>query len=150
MQGGGAGILVKAGSKSLENTGENIIVGGLVFQILMFGVFCTTALAFHIRFRKHGPIESSLAIPWQSTLVMLYVTSACIMTRNIYRAIAYAMGQDGYLLSHEWSIYVFDGVLMLFTMLCFAYRYPGRLYRAKTTNLGMDLVDDNVRRRSST
>ena len=33
------------------------------------------------------------------------------MARSIFRVIEYAMGQKGYLLSHEWTMYTFDSLL---------------------------------------
>lgn len=41
--------------------------------------------------------------------MMLYATSGLIMLRNIFRVVEYAMGQEAYLLSNEWCVYIFDG-----------------------------------------
>lgn len=140
IQGGGAGILVQASSsQDKAQLGQNIIVGGLVFQLVAFGIFCVTALVFHLRFRNHDYSESCGHIPWLGILVMLYVTSAFIMVRNVFRAIEYAMGQTGYLLSHEWLTYVFDGLLMLLTMMAFAWKYPSQLLRANHIDGDMDM-----------
>lgn len=144
IQGGGAGILVQGGSNSKAQTGQNIIVGGLVFQLVAFALFCLNALLFHLRYRKHGNIESFRDIPWQSILVMLYMTSGFIMIRNTFRAIEYAMGQDGYLLAHEWTVYVMDGMLMFLTMIGFAWKYPSRLGESKTADLEMTPVQEEI------
>lgn len=45
-------------------------------------------------------------------LYLLYATSILITARNIYRVLKYALGQDGYLIAHEWSLFVFDAGLM--------------------------------------
>jgi hypothetical protein len=134
IQGGGAGILTRAKSSNDKTMGENIIIGGLIFQILIFGVFCFVSLNFHLRFRRHGPQESYHDVPWQSALIVLYTTSLLIMVRNIFRVIEYAMGQNGYLLTNEWCVYVFDGTLMFFTMVLFAAWYPNRLFASKTSD----------------
>ena len=139
IQGGGAGVLVQATSQDKSQLGQNIIVGGLVFQIVAFGLFCLTALVFNLRFRKHGDTEHCNQIPWQSILIMLYLTSAFIMIRNVFRAVEYAMGQTGYLLSHEWPTYVFDGVLMFLTMVVFAWKYPSQLLKAKEVDTGVEM-----------
>jgi len=34
---------------------------------------------------------------------------------------------DGYLLTHEWPLYVFDGVPMFLTMCWFFFRYPSKI-----------------------
>lgn len=69
-------------------------------------------------------------VPWQESLNMLYVTSMLIMIRNIFRVAEYAMGSDGYLLSVECRVYVFDAALMTVTMAWFFWRYPSQLNQA--------------------
>lgn len=154
IQGGGAGILVRADSENSHKMGENIIIGGLIFQILIFGIFCIVSLTFHRRFGRHGPVESYRDIPWQSVIVMLYATSGLVMVRNIFRVVEYAMGQDGYLLSNEWCVYMFDGALMFFTMLFFAIKYPSRLFPTKRPGTAIELLsgeshDGTLRRAKS-
>lgn len=128
IQGGGAGFMVQGSNPDSMKTGQNIIVGGLVLQVVMFAFFIVTGLHFNIRFRRHAPTtETSARIPWQGTLNMLYVTSSFVMVRNIFRVVEYVGGSDGYLLSTEWPLYVFDGVLMLFTMSYFFWRYPSEI-----------------------
>lgn len=128
IQGGGAGFMVQGGGADSMKTGQNIVVGGLVLQVLMFAFFIVTGLHFNIRFRRHASTtETSARIPWQGTLNMLYVTSSFVMVRNIFRVVEYVGGSDGYLLSTEWPLYIFDGVLMLFTMSYFFWRYPSEI-----------------------
>lgn len=127
VQGGGGGLMA---SHSLANTGEKIVVGGLVLQVLLFGLFCATAVVFHYRFKTHsvGAVSSSgAAIPWERILYMLYGSSILIMIRSIFRVIEFAMGQNGYPLSHEWTLYVFDSALMFIVMVVFFVWYPGSL-----------------------
>jgi hypothetical protein len=126
IQGGGAGLMVQGKADSMK-TGQNVVVGGLVLQVIMFAVFIVTGLHFNVRFRRSVAVARWAHVPWQGTLNMLYVTSGFIMLRNIFRVVEYVGGQDGYLLSTEWPIYVFDGVLMLFTMSWFYFRYPSEI-----------------------
>lgn len=145
IQGGGAGILVEGGSNSKALTGQNIIVGGLVFQLVAFAVFCLNTLLFHLRYRKHGNGESVCHIPWQGILVMLYFASGLIMMRNTFRAIQYSMGQDGYLLTHEWTIYVMDGMLMFLTMLSLTWKYPSQLGKSQPAAFEMTSTREEIR-----
>lgn len=152
IQGGGAGMLVKADSVSSHDLGQNIIIGGLIFQILIFGIFCAVSLSFHVRFTRNGLVNCYLDVPWEAVLMMLYATSGLIMVRNVFRVVEYAMGQDGYLLSNEWCVYVFDGVLMFLSMVFFALRYPNRLYPKHRPGSGVELLDaaaDRAKRRDS-
>ncbi|OIW34302.1 RTA1-domain-containing protein [Coniochaeta ligniaria NRRL 30616] len=126
IQGGGAGIMVGGKADSMK-TGQNVVVCGLILQVVMFAVFIVTGLHFNLRFRSRGNTETWAHVPWQRTLNMLYVTSGFVMVRNIFRVVEYVGGTDGYLLSTEWPLYVFDGALMVFTMSYFLWRYPSEL-----------------------
>lgn len=140
IQASGAGLRVQAGSGNSNtdpNLGSNIIVGGLIFQIIIFGIFIIAAFMFNTKFcRDSSPTGMSTDIPWQQALNMLYVTSLFIMARNIFRAVEYAMGSDGYLLGVEWGVYVFDAALMTLTMAWFLWRYPNRLRQSSKIRRG--------------
>ncbi|KAL3960298.1 hypothetical protein ACCO45_005415 [Purpureocillium lilacinum] len=129
VQASGAGLMAK--SDFSQDTAQNIILAGLFIQIVMFGLFAVTAIVFDVRMRR-WPSGASMAedgrIVW-----MLYAASALIMVRSIFRVIEYATGKDGYLLGHEWTLYVFDAVLMLAVMVVYAWIYPGGLSAAAAT-----------------
>jgi hypothetical protein len=130
VQAGGAGIMVTADSMT---TGENIILAGLFVQIVIFGLFAVTAAIFHSRFRKRNPDASrDHGKRWEQIMVMLYVVSVLIMIRSIFRVVEYAMGHDGYPLQNEWTLYVFDGVLMFGVVGMFAWRFPSDMGRRAT------------------
>ncbi|KAG7294193.1 hypothetical protein NEMBOFW57_004263 [Staphylotrichum longicolle] len=124
MQAGGGGIQA-AGTLELYNVGEKIIIVGLFVQIVMFGFFLVTTVLFHLRFRQssssHGQQESP--IRWKHHLAVLYVTSAIIMVRSIFRVVEYLQGNRGYLISHEVFLYVFDALLMAMVMAVFFVFY---------------------------
>ncbi len=124
VQGAGAGMLAKGGDPTVP---RDIVLVGLIIQVLMFGVFICVAVRFNIQYRKKGRAERFLDVPWQASLTMLYITSVAVMVRNIFRVAQYAAGNDAYLMATEWPVYVFDGVLMLFTMASFFWWYPSQL-----------------------
>ncbi|KFA78523.1 hypothetical protein S40288_01458 [Stachybotrys chartarum IBT 40288] len=135
LQASGAGLLVQGadgdGDGSSAQTGENIILGGLIFQIGIFAAYLAVAGIFHRRLSRREDAELSADVRWRGILYMLYGTSLFVMARNVFRAIEYGMGHDGYLLANEWPVYVFDGALMLLTMGAFLVRYPSGLVRVK-------------------
>jgi hypothetical protein len=137
VQASGAGLRVKAGSGDADtnpNLGTNIIVGGLILQIAVFGIFIVAGVSFNRRFRRdQSAIMAAVDIPWQQSLNMVYIASFFIMVRNIFRVAEYAMGNEGYLLSVEWGVYVFDASLMTLTMAWFLWRYPNKLRRSLRT-----------------
>ncbi|KAH6977439.1 RTA1 like protein-domain-containing protein [Ilyonectria sp. MPI-CAGE-AT-0026] len=130
VQASGAGLRVMAGQgkKNINpKLGPWVIVGGLILQIVIFAIFIVTTMKFKSKFSQHESSKITTGADWRKTVMMLYVTSALIMVRNIFRTVEYAMGSDGYLLGHEWPTYVFDASLMTLTMAFFFLWYPGKL-----------------------
>ncbi|WKT38219.1 RTA-like protein [Fusarium oxysporum f. sp. vasinfectum] len=127
IQGGGAGMSVVQNA-SLSKWAERIVILGLVVQIVIFGLFCTVSLVFQRRMIREPTAESiGTIMPWESTLYMLYAVSLLIMIRSIFRIIEYAQGYTGYALSHEWTLYIFDTLLMWLVSVIYIWRYPDGL-----------------------
>lgn len=144
MSGGGIQAI---GTLSSLNTGENIIIVGLFVQIVFFGFFIVVAGSFHLRFTRHNQQKQIMTptfttttmttIPWKKHLYALYAASALIMIRSIFRVVEYLMGNNGYLLRHEYFLYVFDATLMLGVMVLFNIVHPSevtKVYREKDNN----------------
>ncbi|KAI5250683.1 RTA1-domain-containing protein [Aureobasidium subglaciale] len=123
-QGAGGGLLSSAKKASKISLGQNIILAGLVLQIVIFFLFIIVAVNFHVKMRGRS---RTLASGWQRKLFGLYVVSILIAVRNIFRAIEYGMGGSGYLLSHEWATFVFDAALMIVVMIVSLSWYPNIL-----------------------
>jgi hypothetical protein len=114
---------------SLSKWAERIVILGLVVQIVIFGLFCTISLVFHRRMIREPTAESiGTIMPWEPCLYMLYAVSLLIMIRSIFRIIEYAQGYTGYALSHEWTLYIFDTLLMWLVTVIYIWRYPDGLH----------------------
>lgn len=117
-----------SGTISAMHTGENIIIGGLVVQVLFFGCFIVTSLIWHSRMRKLPTSRIiSKSIPWEMQLYALYSASVLILVRSVFRLIEYGQGNDGYLISHEYYLYIFDSTLMWITMAILAWVHPSEI-----------------------
>ncbi|KAK5065407.1 hypothetical protein LTR84_001245 [Exophiala bonariae] len=124
VQLGGAAIMSGANLTSVR-TGRYIILAGLGLQIFLFGLFVFVATIFHMRIRKERTDASNRPeIQWEVMIMVLYVVSGVIMVRNLFRVVETAGGRDGYLLSHEWPLFVFDGILMVCVMVILLYYFP--------------------------
>lgn len=75
-------------------TGENIIIGGLVVQILFFTGFVVSAGIFHARLIR-VPTSKSMQVYhlWRRSLYSLYAGSVLIWIRCVFRLIEYAQGR---------------------------------------------------------
>ncbi|KAF4550955.1 RTA1-like protein 5 [Elsinoe fawcettii] len=117
-----------ADSKSESDRANKIVIIGLIIQVLFFGLFMLTALRLQQRLRRE-PTGKSLELHnvWRKHLFALYGTSGLVMLRSIFRLIEYAQGQDGYLLSVEWPLYVFDAVPMVLVMVVLNFIHGSEL-----------------------
>lgn len=119
VQGTGAGMMAMGGS--MAGIAKGITIAGLVIQIVMFGIFIFVSVVLEKRMDACSTVGD---VAWKRHLYSLYTISALIMARSIFRVIEYAMGQEGYLLSHEWPMYIFDSLLMFAVMVMWGVRSP--------------------------
>ncbi|EXK25658.1 hypothetical protein FOMG_17695 [Fusarium oxysporum f. sp. melonis 26406] len=124
IQAAGAGKMVNADSKEDRDSGNYTVLAGLFFQLAIFGFFLIVAVVFHLRVRGTTS-QASRAWNWQRYLISLYVLGLIITFRNVFRVIEYIMGDDGYLLKHEWPIYAFDGFPMAVVLVLAVDWYVG-------------------------
>ena len=148
----GGGIMA-SGTISSMNTGEYVTIAGLCVQLLFFSFFVITSAIFHIRIRQQPTPKvtqldqegsrSTTHRTWESVLWGLYIACALILVRSIFRLIEYAQGNDGYLVSHEAFMYVFDAMLMFFAMVALNVSHSsvilaGRTKRGSMESIGSD------------
>lgn len=142
LQAGGGGVQA-AGTLDLYLIGEKIIIAGLFVQIIVFGFFVLTSFLFHYRLVTSATGAAIGGIPWRRYLIVLYITSAIILIRSIFRVIEYLQGNGGYLISHEIFLYVFDTVLMAVTMAIFLIWYVEQLEDGNQRKSGGDTSESN-------
>ncbi|KAL8637215.1 MAG: hypothetical protein Q9228_005488 [Teloschistes exilis] len=141
IQAGGGGIMASTDADKAK-LGQNVILGGLFLQILIFGFFVLVAAVFHVRLRKQRKLvkemEVLVGVEWEKTLAVLYLVSGLIMVRNIVRVVEFIGGREGPLLTVEWTIYVFDALFMAATMAVWLAPYVVGLKRGKVLVAGAE------------
>ena len=116
------------GSVSSVAIGSHIVVAGVGVQIAFFGFFMIVAFIFHGRVRHHPtPKSQSNALPWQKHMYALYAASMLIMVRSIFRVVEYMQGNNGYLMRHEWFLYIFDALLMFTVLVIYNLVHPSEI-----------------------
>lgn len=121
-------MLATAKTNSSVKLGNNIIVGGLIVQIISFSFFIIVSAVFHRRMLAtpmHVLIKTK--IPWTRYMAVLYTGSALILIRSIYRAAEYVQGNSGYLQSKEVFVYIFDATLMMLCCFLFNVFHPSKI-----------------------
>ena len=139
-------------NESMRKTGSNIVVAGLFIQIIFFGAFVAVASVFHYRIRS-APTSKMLSetLPYSKHLLTLYVMSGLIFVRSIVRAVEFLQGFEGYIISHEVFLYVFDAVPMVVVMLVLNWFHPseiGSYLRGGKLFKGIQLVEGSAVRQS--
>jgi hypothetical protein len=122
---------------SMRSIGQKILVVGLVVQLLFFGFFLYVSVAFQIRLRKAG--LNMIGGPWRRLLHILFLVSALVIGRCVFRIVEYVGGTDGYIYSHEYFMYIFDAIPMFFVQAIFHFSHPGKILVGKGP-----VVDDYV------
>jgi hypothetical protein len=123
------------------NLGETLIMAGLGIQLAFFGFFIIVAGIFHVRIlREPTTIATSMGRragwkpserSWSTVLWTLYCVSLLILIRSVFRLIEYAGGNDGYLISHEIFLYIFDALLMLGVLVVLIVFHPAEVVPGK-------------------
>ncbi|KAH6957475.1 RTA1 like protein [Fusarium avenaceum] len=134
IQAAGAGKMVNADDQKDRDSGNYTVLAGLLFQLAIFGFFLIIAAVFHLRVRGITS-QASKVWNWQRYLISLYVLGLIITFRNVFRVVEYIMGDDGYLLRHEWPIYVFDAVPMAVVLVLAVDWYVGDIVSKATQSM---------------
>lgn len=112
---------------ALALAGEKIVIAGLALQVATFVAFLIVSTDFHIRMNKKSAGSTAAQTgsgEWRKMLWILYSVSSLILFRCIFRLIEYAMGNASYLISHEWTLYVFDTVPMVLVLVLMLVLQP--------------------------
>lgn len=125
MQSSGAGLL-SSGDGTNADMANNIIIGGLVVQVVVFALFVMASAIFHWRIRV-DPTTKSHTMPWEKHMISLYIVSILIFVRSIVRLVEYAQGHDGYIMKHEIFLYVFDALVMWMAMVVMNWIHPSEV-----------------------
>ncbi|CAR23297.1 RTA1 domain-containing protein [Lachancea thermotolerans CBS 6340] len=121
LQCGGGGLMAKSSS---QKTGEILAIIGLIVQLVFFGFFLLTEIRFLILARGRADLTLKFGNKWKIINWTLIVSSIFILIRCIVRTAEFCQGREGYLMSHEWTIYVFDALFMTASVWVFAVSLP--------------------------
>jgi hypothetical protein len=128
MQAGGGGMMAQA---SMADIGQKIMLCGLFVQLLFLGFFLCIALIFWKRMSRSS---KQYAVPqygkylWDKLLKMVLAAAVIVILRCIFRVIEFAQGHDGYLVSHEIFIYIFDAGPMLIVQVMMHFVYAAEVF----------------------
>jgi hypothetical protein len=136
LNGNGASYSANASSsQEKQDIGKAMLKAALLLQLLLVALFVSLAGYFHAKCRRNG-IDSPRV---NKALLTLYISSAIITTRTIYRTVEYFDLSNlnfrdpnidptsiSPVLRYEWFFYVFEASLMLANSVLMNVRHPRR------------------------
>jgi len=127
-----AGVGLQASiSKSAQETGKKIVLGGLVFQLVLLCFFLANVAVFHVRNNRNssGLSDHPQIPPWRRLVYVLYFSGVAIFVRNLVRAVEYGQGPRGMVATNEAFVYIFDAALILSPMILLVVWHPGYTFK---------------------
>lgn len=76
---------------------------------------------------RKAPTRLCFERPWQKHLIGLYIVSILILIRSIVRVVEYLQGYDGYIMTHEVYLYIFDALVMFIAVVSMNWIHPGEV-----------------------
>ncbi|KAF5346331.1 hypothetical protein D9758_011528 [Tetrapyrgos nigripes] len=122
--------------QSTVDLGSNIMLGGIIFQLIIIASFCVLAYMF---FRAHhedrpvrskGPEETPRGKIHGKIQLLIYAigfNTALLFVRAIYRTAELADGFQGKIITTEWPFLVFDALFVLLATFAYNVFHVGRM-----------------------
>ncbi|KAH6900771.1 RTA1 like protein-domain-containing protein [Thelonectria olida] len=107
-----------------EKIGRNVLIGGLVFQLIAFSLFLCVFRKFHVLGNRLAVEDAPKG--WTLVVRSVYISSTLIMVRCIYRVCEFAEGMNGYAFRTEWLFWVFESLPMIGAIGIFCIYHPSR------------------------
>ncbi|TQV98136.1 hypothetical protein V2A60_006181 [Cordyceps javanica] len=107
-----------------EKVGRYTLIGGLLLQLLAFGLFLAVFGRFHFLANRCALPEAPVG--WRKVVRAVYISSIAIMIRCIYRVCEFAEGIQGYAFRNEWLFWVFETIPMAFAIGAFCVWHPSQ------------------------
>ncbi|GFG22451.1 protein RTA1 [Aspergillus udagawae] len=126
----GAGVQV-TGDEHIMAIGKKAVLAGLIFALVVFGLFVWVAALFHRRLDAE-PTAVVMECPrlgWKKYMWAIYISCGLLMVRNLVRTIQFGSEKGSALNTEEVYIYVFDAALMACSIGLLIVWHPGRLVR---------------------
>ncbi|KAJ7226233.1 RTA1-like protein [Mycena rebaudengoi] len=143
VQAVGGGMAATAVNENRDPTrGGNIILGGIVFQMVTITVYVLCATEFLLRYLRNRPIghgseqAPSTTVPLGRKMKLLVYAlafnTACLFIRAVYRVIELSDGWSGRIITTQVYFNVLDGTMITLAILTLNVAHPGHLLAAPT------------------
>ncbi|KAI4170910.1 MAG: hypothetical protein LQ343_004674 [Gyalolechia ehrenbergii] len=131
LQGAGGGTAASASSQSTQDVGSNLMITGIVWQVVTLLVFAVLAGDFFLRlYRNRSNLTHSASEILRTTKFMLFLAGLTlaylgIEIRCIYRIAELAGGWKNDIMQNETEFIVLEGVMIVIAALAVTAFHPG-------------------------
>ncbi|RDB15560.1 Uncharacterized protein C17G6.02c [Hypsizygus marmoreus] len=137
IQGTGGGL---AASADIDPTpGGNVMLGGIVFQLVTIIVYSTFAIEFFVRYACDRPVVSNrdgsseamksskppMTPKLKTMSLALAFSTICLFIRAIYRTVELSDGWTGRIITTEVYFNVLDGTMIVLAIYVMNFVHPG-------------------------
>ncbi|OCH96123.1 RTA1-domain-containing protein [Obba rivulosa] len=143
VQAVGGGIAATANTNSGANLGGNIMLAGIVLQMVSLSIFTVCAAEFLHRFARDRPFRRAEGVPQRymdSRLRLLSygltASTVLLFVRAIYRTVELADGWNGRIIQTQVYFTVFDGTMVVLAMFIMNVTHPGLLLQPLASKAG--------------
>jgi hypothetical protein len=141
VQAVGGGMAATAADPKGANLGANIMLSGIVFQLVVIVTYSFCGIEYYLRYSKNLPIASRSDKEADSDTIvrgkfteklkhmayaMVFMTT-CLFIRAIYRTIELSGGWNGRVISTQVYFNVLDGAMVILAVYTMNLAHPGRL-----------------------
>ncbi|CAK5276128.1 unnamed protein product, partial [Mycena citricolor] len=134
VQGAGGGIASSANTPAGSKQGANIMLGGIVFQLVVIIFFSVFALDYLVHYVRDAPVRSAdfqargaLTPRLRLMVSALGFSTLLLFIRSIYRTVELAGGWHGHVLRTQIYFNVLDGAMVFLAIYTLNAFHPGVL-----------------------
>jgi hypothetical protein len=127
--------------------GANIMLGGIIFQMVCITAYAMLATEFFLRFHYDKPVRSPAKLEGPPTamdkrmqimIVALIFNTTCLFIRAVYRTIELSDGWSGRIISTQVYFNVLDGAMVTLAIYTLNFAHPGFLLAEPRTRAVSD------------
>ncbi|KAK9234062.1 RTA1 domain-containing protein [Lipomyces kononenkoae] len=131
LQGTGGGLAASGKASNTIDTGNDIMLAGICFQVVTLSVFALMALDYYLRFRRSklvlSPKTETLQhdIKFKLFITALVIAFLSIYIRCVYRIVEMAGGWGNTIMRDETGFIVLEGAMILVAVSFLTIFHPG-------------------------
>jgi len=136
---GGAMAADAASSGDDPSPGGNVMLGGIIFQMISITIYVLCAGEFFSRFLSDRPFHKRILVSkdkiisrgldrnMRFMIIALMFDTTCLFIRAVYRTLELADGWTGTIITTQWYFNAFDAGMITLAIYTLNLAHPGRL-----------------------